>query len=195
MNLYAYVGNDPVNIVDPNGEFGLGVAAKVLKVVFKGGDMASTFAGAVSDAQTLTSSDASIGERAIAAASLISEVASPVSLRDAKAAKNVLDATSAPKPISMDKAVDLGAKHVDEGGDMIKTGNGTNYQFTSTTQDAAGDTVTKNARFDVNPADPHVQRQGAHLNLETQVNGGTVSNSHIPVDPSTVRPGDIPDPP
>jgi hypothetical protein len=48
--------------------------------------MASTFAGAVSDAQTLTSSDASIGERAIAAASLISEVASPVSARDVKAA-------------------------------------------------------------------------------------------------------------
>jgi hypothetical protein len=56
--------------------------------VFKGGDMASTFAGAVSDAETLTSSDASIGERAIAAASLISGVASPVSARDLKAAVN-----------------------------------------------------------------------------------------------------------
>jgi RHS repeat-associated protein len=96
--------------------------------------------------------------------------------------------------ISMDKAVELGADHVNNVGDMITTGKGTNFQFTSSTVNEAGDTVTKNARFDVNPADPHVQKQGPHLNLETQVNGKTVSNSHTAIDPATVRPGDIPPP-
>jgi hypothetical protein len=97
------------------------------------------------------------------------------------------------KLITLDKAVELGADHVKNAGDMITTGKGTNYQFTNSANEAGG-TVTRNARFDVNPADSHVQKQGAHLNLETQVNGGTVQNDHIPIDPATVRPGDIPPP-
>ncbi len=85
MNLYAYVGNDPLNSSDPSGTIGLGVLAKIVKVVVKGGDIASTFAGAVDDFQTMTDGSASTGDRLIAAASLASEIVSPVSARDGKA--------------------------------------------------------------------------------------------------------------
>jgi len=84
MNLYAYVAGDPVNNVDPTGQF-LGVAAKFVKLAIKGGDIAATIAGAVSDTKTLFSADATVGERILAGVSLATEVASPVSLRDVKA--------------------------------------------------------------------------------------------------------------
>lgn len=92
MNMYAYVGNDPFNNFDPNGTIGFGLLAKVVKVVIKGGDIASTVAGAVEDFNTMTDSTASTGDRLMAAASLLSEVVSPVSGRDLKAAGNALSA-------------------------------------------------------------------------------------------------------
>lgn len=52
--------------------------------------------------------------------------------------------------ISMTTAVENGAAHAGEDANAILTKGG-NVQFTSTTTDAAGNTVTKNARFDVNP--------------------------------------------
>jgi RHS repeat-associated protein len=86
FNRYAYVANDPVNNTDPTGEFAFGLASKVIKIAIKGGDIASTLAGAKEDFGTLTNSGASLGDRALAAASLASEVLSPVSGRDVKAA-------------------------------------------------------------------------------------------------------------
>ena len=71
-------------------------------------------------------------------------------------------------------------------------GKGTNFQFRNTSTNAAGQVETKIARFDVNPADPHVQNQGPHVNLETQINGKTKSNIHQPIDPATLREGDHP---
>jgi len=113
--------------------------------------------------------------------------------------RGTLPGSSAPRggsgggPISMDEAVARGSDHVGGRGVMETTGSGNNYQFRNTTTDADGNTVTKNARFDVNPADPHVQKNGPHLNLETQVNGKPVGKDpHTPIDPDTVRPGDIP---
>ena len=91
----------------------------------------------------------------------------------------------------MGEAVDRAASHVD-GGVMESTGKGTNYQFRNTTTSGSGDVTTKIGRFDVNPADPHVQANGPHVNLETQVNGNIRANQHIPIDPTTVRPGDHP---
>jgi hypothetical protein len=97
-----------------------------------------------------------------------------------------------PADISMDAAVEQGANHVNGSGVMEQTGKGTNYQFRNTSVDANGNTVTDIARFDINPADPHVQSVGPHLNLESQLNGRQISNQHIPIDPSTVRQGDQP---
>jgi len=90
MNMYAYVGADPVNLVDPTGRF-WGVASKVFKVAMKGGDVAATLAGAMEDLDTLTSADASFAAKATAFVSLGSEFLSPVSARDVKAGLGVLE--------------------------------------------------------------------------------------------------------
>ena len=102
-------------------------------------------------------------------------------------------------PISMDTAVDLGANFVNPDARFVQSGSG-GFQFISSEIDASGAKVAKIARIDDNPASPHVQQWGPHLNLETQVNGKTVTGGplkdpHIPVDPATVRPGDLPCPP
>lgn len=67
---------------------------------------------------------------------------------------------------------------------------GGNVQFSKSVTDQSGNTATKNARFDVNPSNAHVQKQGPHLNIETQQNGKIIQNDHIPIDPKTIRPGD-----
>jgi hypothetical protein len=92
----------------------------------------------------------------------------------------------------MEEAVARAADHVGGKGTMETTGKKTNFQFRSSTETKVGQTETKIGRFDVNPADPHVQQVGPHLNVETQVNGKTIKNDHIPIDPATLRPGDHP---
>jgi hypothetical protein len=94
--------------------------------------------------------------------------------------------------ITMDEAVARAAAHVGGEGVMETTGKGLNFQFRHTTVNAAGKTETKIGRFDVNSADPHVQKEGPHLNLETHVNGKVKKNEHIAIDPVTVRKGDHP---
>jgi hypothetical protein len=96
----------------------------------------------------------------------------------------------------MDDAVDFGARHVGGTGRVVESGSG-GYQFISQSTDAAGRPVTSVARFDINPNNSHVQQYGPHLNLETQVGGrpvrsGPYADPHIPIDPTTIRPGDIP---
>ena len=96
FNRYAYSGNDPINNIDPDGQF-FGAAGKLVKLAIKGGDIGATFAGAVADAKTLTGKNVSLGRRLGAAGSLATEVFSPVNARDAKAAagfvKNKLGGT------------------------------------------------------------------------------------------------------
>jgi hypothetical protein len=51
------------------------------------------------------------------------------------------------------------------------------------------------ARFDVKPQTSHVARNSPHLNLQSSVSYGGASqrlwvNYHIPIDPSSILPGD-----
>lgn len=84
FNRYAYAGNNPTNMIDPNGE-AWGLASKAFKVLKNGGDIAATIAGAAADFKTITSGSATLKTRLLATASLGSEIFSPVSARDAKA--------------------------------------------------------------------------------------------------------------
>lgn len=197
LNVYAYVHNDPVNYSDPTGMY--------LEAAFEAASLAigvKSFADDVSNGNFSAAVVDGLGVVAdvVLAAVPFAPGVVGMTIQTGRVTDDVVEsvaeaAFSGNKPITMDTAVELGATHVDNAGDMITTGKGTNYQFTNTTTDTAGNTVTNNARFDVNPADPHVQKNGAHLNLETHVNGKIVRNDHISIDPSTVRPGDIPPPP
>jgi hypothetical protein len=93
----------------------------------------------------------------------------------------------------MDAAIDQAAQHVGPNG-IVEVTRGGNVQFRSTEIDANGQTINRMGRFDVNPGDPHVMRDGPHLNIETHING-VGPNIHISIDPSTIRPGDYGGPP
>ncbi|MFC4959329.1 polymorphic toxin-type HINT domain-containing protein, partial [Streptomyces mauvecolor] len=77
--------------------------------------------------------------------------------------------------IPMDEAVNRAVANVGENATVVRSGSG-GLQFMSVTTDQAGNVVRKIARFDVNPNSPHVQKLGPHLNLETQINGKTVTS-------------------
>lgn len=96
--------------------------------------------------------------------------------------------------ISMDEAVNRAMAHVGDNATVVRSGSG-GVQFMSLTTDESGNAVRKIARFDVNPGSAHVQKLGPHLNLETQINGKTVTSGplkdpHTGIDPSTIRSGD-----
>lgn len=111
FNRYWYAAGNPYTFTDPDGRW-FGVASKVVKVIAKGGNVAATVAGAVEDSKTLVSREATLGQRAMAGASLLTEVFSPVSARDVKAGVNAIQA--------VDNAGD-GAR----GADFIVTSGGT----------------------------------------------------------------------
>lgn len=84
--------------------------------------------------------------------------------------------------------------HVGDNATVVRSGSD-GVQFISVTTEESGNAVRKIARFDVNPSSAHVQKLGPHLNLETQINGKTVTsgplkNPHSGIDPSTIRSGD-----
>ena len=217
LNLYQYMRNNPLGGTDPDGhccwdEFvgAAGAAGQVLSDTLVGGakgvwnqvagvatainrpiDAALSAAGVDFQFGAVPSATGSTpGQSGAMGGVEVVSYAIPA-IDAAKGAQLLSDASKAGDAISMTQAVEKGAAHVD-GGVMEETGKGTNFQFRNTTTDASGNTVTKIGRFDVNPADPHVAKEGAHLNLETQVNGKQVGNQHIPIDPNTVRPGDHP---
>jgi Pretoxin HINT domain len=98
-------------------------------------------------------------------------------------------------PISVEDALTEASKFLDLGTPIRSVDGKTGVQFIQEAVDASGQTITKRVGFDLNPASPHVQQYGPHLNLQTQINGviqrnGPLADPHLPVDPSTIRPGD-----
>ncbi len=96
-NRYSYVYGNPVGNVDPDGKVPWGLIKKGAKVALKGGDVAATFAGLASDVKTVFDSEASGRERLLAGLSAASEVFSPVSGRELKAAGGALGVGGAAK--------------------------------------------------------------------------------------------------
>lgn len=102
FNRYWYAAGNPYKFTDPDGR-GFGLASKLVKLAFKGGDVAATVAGAVEDAKTLVSRDATLGQRALAGGSPLTEVFSPASARDVKAGINAIEgAADASKRLGTD---------------------------------------------------------------------------------------------
>ena len=91
LGLYSYTLNNPTTARDPDGRAWWSKAIKIGRAVYKGGDIASAFADAIQDFQTLTDSNASLGERILAGVSLASELA-PVSFSDLKDARRIVNA-------------------------------------------------------------------------------------------------------
>ncbi len=193
-NRFAYVHNSVPNHGDPTGALGPaymynGEMAKDATALFKAAIHYDDIREAIDNWSSHSRQEKAY---AIAVVSIaILDVGSNVIAPEEGAAEHAAEA-GGKAAITMDEAVARGAEHVGGEGVMETTGKSTNYQFRNTAKNAAGRTETKIARFDVNPADPHVQKQGAHLNLETQVNGKVKANEHIPIKPETVRPGDVP---
>jgi len=191
FSRYAYANNNPVTHTDPDGRqcsqclyYGDSVEHQASINAAASGMALGVIAGGtpiVGDAMNIQTAiqEPTLSNVAIAAVGAIPEVGG--------ALKQVLK--EGQEAISMTTAVEKGAAHVGSDANAVMTKGG-NVQFTSTAKDAAGNTVTKNARFDVNPNNAHVQKEGPHLNIETHENGRTVQNDHIPIKPETIRPGD-----
>ena len=97
--------------------------------------------------------------------------------------------------ISIDDALSVTDEFLDLGTEIKSVDGATGVQFIQSATTEAGETITKRAGFDVNPSSSHVQQNGPHLNLQTQVDGNVVKSGdfadpHIPIDPKTIREGD-----
>jgi RHS repeat-associated protein len=197
FNRYWYANNNPYRYIDPDGRASVGeFIDRSAQESSDAGNYAATygwaFVGTVwtyfgneSLSQVVDKgSDAVASDKVMAVIGIVTlGKGGPV----AKIGTEV--ATGAKEAISMSKAVDQAIAHVGSDAEVVMTKAG-NVQFTKTVVDESGNTITKNARFDVNPASAHVQKQGPHLNIETQENGKIIQNDHLPIDQKTVKLGD-----
>ena len=142
---YCYAANNPYKFTDPDGR---SIWTKLIKLAIKGGDIAATTAGLVSDAQTVMNPNASFGERAIAAVSIASE-ALPVSVGDAKDVVNGV------------RRIANGADNASDAGNAVRrqTGSYTNTHESGMTYDGKGSRARSQEsgrRVEAETGDKHV---------------------------------------
>jgi len=177
-NRYAYGRNNPLRFVDPDGKDVVLNAAQL-----RGGQQLLPPAALPPGASTW--------QRVAHAIAVIAWATTGGGVMPGAAIVTAPEAIATEAAISMDEAVARGAAHVGGEGIVEITPKG-NYQFRTSSVNEAGETETQLSRFDVNPADPHVVKNGPHLNIETHVDGVPTANAHTPIDPKTIRAGDFP---
>lgn len=89
LDLYTYVGDDPINRTDPQGTV-LKLVVGVVKMAIKGENLYSTVQGIVENVQTIADPAASTGEKALAALSIVMDVTSGINVKDVKAVANAI---------------------------------------------------------------------------------------------------------
>ena len=161
VSPYVYCEDDPVNAIDPDGRVGLKVIAKGLYKVgktvakkglsslSKGTTYATAFNDVVEDVKTVFDSKASTGDRFVAGFSLLSEVISPVSYKDAKTIGNAANGISRRiLPNGGNAKPHGGKKHNDAIDEYIKklkeSGGNSNIRKNQKQVDASGNTVGNN---------------------------------------------------
>lgn len=93
LDLYTYVGDDPINRTDTQGTV-LKLAVAVVKMAIKGENLYSTVQGIVENVQTIADPAASTAEKALAALSIVMDVTSGINVKDVKAVANAVGAKS-----------------------------------------------------------------------------------------------------
>jgi RHS repeat-associated protein len=183
-NLYSYSSDNPTNLADPSG-----LCSQQLSV---GGILGSAIGrcGLANFVLTWITFTPIGPELRLAEESALAIRGAESSLL---AERTIPVITGGAPSLTMDQAISDAITHVGPDAIMEETGNGLNYQFRSSLVDKTGNIVTRIGRFDVNPLDTHVGKYGAHLNLETHINGRILPPKiHGSIDPYTVRPGDTP---
>jgi hypothetical protein len=155
ISPYAYCEYDPVNAIDPDGRSVWTKGAKLLwkvgKQVAKKGPSAlkeaSTYTSAFTDIKkdfnTLTDGNASTWDRAVAGVSLISEIASPISLKEGKTAVNrvqKLTSRAARRKVMRDQGVPTSQQP------KSQSKNDSGREYTYETPGSYGTTETKSVQ-------------------------------------------------
>ncbi len=85
--------NDPLNHTDPDGKV-FKLVTTAVKVIAKGGDVASTVSGIADNVRTIASPDATLAEKGLALAELALDVATGINSKDISAARNAIEGVS-----------------------------------------------------------------------------------------------------
>jgi RHS repeat-associated protein len=153
LNPYQYAGWDPTGNVDPDGRSIWTKLAKLGKFLYKGGDLAGTFADTAEDLATIANPASTPLEKGIAIASLASEAA-PIRVSDVKdgwriakaAGKAIEDARSGLRKV--DDVVPDGAGRAGRGGTRLKPDPIADGPHTTFKRDPQTGSVTGHAEWD-----------------------------------------------